>query len=68
MVYDYVFIISTIIIIRIIVGVKRVDTFFSVFPPVTARGLIGFFRNSNNVVRKEKSEFRKKKKEIIASS
>jgi hypothetical protein len=62
MVYGCVFIISTITITKIIIGVKRVNAFFPIFPSVTARGLVGFLKGSNNAVRKKKSKFKKKKK------
>jgi hypothetical protein len=61
-VYDCIFIINIITITGIIVGVKGVNTFFPIFPSVTARGLVGFFKDNNNAVRKEKSRFKKKKK------
>lgn len=61
MVYGCVFIISIIAITRIIVGVKGIDTLFLIFSLVTARGLVGFLRNNNSAVRKEKSGLKKKK-------
>jgi hypothetical protein len=54
MVYGYIFIINTITITGIIIGMKRASAFFPIFPPVTAKGLIGFLRNSNSAVRKKK--------------
>jgi hypothetical protein len=57
MIHDYVFITSIIAITGIIVGVKKVNALFSVFSPITARELVGFLKNSNNAVRKEKNGF-----------
>jgi hypothetical protein len=58
-VHGCIFIINTITITKIIVGVKGANAFFPIFPSITIRGLIGFLKNNNNAVRKEKSELKK---------
>jgi hypothetical protein len=68
MIHGCVFITNTITITKIIVGVKKANTFFPVFPPVTVKKLIGFFKGSNNAVRKKKSGLKKKKRKAVADN
>jgi hypothetical protein len=56
-IHDYIFITNIIAITKIIIGVKRVNTFFPVFPLITAKKLIEFLKGSNNAVRKKKNRF-----------